>query len=154
MSNGPDFDVTATGDFLGGGIGLATAAMISIIWYVFQVIAYWKMFNKFGEPGWKSIIPIYNSYIVYKATWNVKMFFINILMAVLLALRSMDGTVFYTIAGIGAVGVIVIEIMKKNKISKAFGHGFGFTLGLLFFDPIFKLILGFGSSKYIGNPTK
>lgn len=79
------------------------------------------MFNKFGEPGWKSIIPIYNSYIVYKATWNVKMFFVNILMAVLLALRSMDGTVFYTIAGIGAVGVIVIEIMKKTRYPRLLG---------------------------------
>ncbi|MCR5651378.1 MAG: DUF5684 domain-containing protein [Lachnospiraceae bacterium] len=35
-------------------------------------------------------------------------------------------------------------------MSKSFGHGFGFTLGLLFLSPLFTLILGLGSSQYIG----
>jgi hypothetical protein len=26
----------------------------------------WKIFEKAGEAGWKSIIPIYNVYIMYK----------------------------------------------------------------------------------------
>lgn len=38
-----------------------------------------------------------------------------------------------------------------HKLSKAFGHGIGFTLGLIFLSPIFMLILGFGNSQYIGK---
>ena len=33
---------------------------------------------------------------------------------------------------------------------RAFGHGVGFAIGMLFFEPIFMLILGFGSSAYLG----
>ena len=34
-------------------------ALFAFIFYIPQVIAYWKIFTKAGEEGWKSIIPIY-----------------------------------------------------------------------------------------------
>ena len=37
-----------------------------------------------------------------------------------------------------------------NDLSKSFGHGVGFTLGLLFLSLIFVYILAFGSSTYRG----
>ncbi len=33
---------------------------------ILQIIAMWKLFTKAGEKGWKSIIPIYNSVILFK----------------------------------------------------------------------------------------
>ena len=33
---------------------------------IIQVVAMWKLFNKAGEKGWKSIIPIYNCVILFK----------------------------------------------------------------------------------------
>ena len=33
-------------------------ALFAFIFYILQVIAYWKIFTKAGEEGWKSIIPI------------------------------------------------------------------------------------------------
>lgn len=56
------------------------------------------------------------------------------------------------LSGIASIGLAVIEIMAKHNLSKAFGHGVGFTIGLYFFDPVFRMILGFGSSQYTGNP--
>lgn len=38
-------------------------ALFAFIFYILQVIAYWKIFTKAGEEGWKSIIPIYNGYV-------------------------------------------------------------------------------------------
>jgi hypothetical protein len=35
-------------------------------------------------------------------------------------------------------------------LSKSFGHGVGFTLGLIFLSVIFYYILAFGSSTYRG----
>jgi hypothetical protein len=40
--------------------------------------------------------------------------------------------------------------MVLHLLSKSFGNGIGFTLGLIFLNPIFILILGFGDAKYIG----
>ena len=44
----------------------------------------------------------------------------------------------------------VIAIIQQVKLSKVFGHGIGFALGLIFLSPFFRLILGFGSSQYVG----
>jgi hypothetical protein len=44
--------------------------------------------------------------------------------------------------------------MVVNDLSKSFGHGVGFTLGLIFLSPIFIPILGFGGSLYVGPAAK
>lgn len=51
------------------------------------------------------------------------------------------------------IAVFVIAIISLHKLSKAFGHGAGFTVGLVLLSPIFILILAFGSSQYVGNTT-
>ena len=132
--------------------------MIACIWYVLQVIAYWKIFGKFGEPGWKSIIPIYNTYTRYKATWNTKMFVVNIVLAALTGLEKAGaGTdldfVFLIIAAAAAIALMAVKALKDYYLAKSFGHGLGFACGLILLGPVFMLILGFGSSRYIGNTT-
>lgn len=37
-----------------------------VIVLVITLIAYWKVFVKAGEPGWKAIIPIYNIIIAFR----------------------------------------------------------------------------------------
>lgn len=101
--------------------------------YVLLIIAMWKIFTKAGKPGWASIIPIYNI---------VVMFQIIGLNPWLLLL--------YLIPVVNFVVAIVFSIMQASRLSKAFGKGTGFALGLFFLNPIFLLMLGFGDSKYIG----
>jgi len=45
---------------------------------------------------------------------------------------------------------LVILILTYNDLSKSFGKGVGFTIGLLLLSFIFFPILGFGSARYIG----
>lgn len=40
--------------------------------------------------------------------------------------------------------------MTMNKLSKAFGHGVGFTIGLVLIPNVMTLIIAFGSSEYQG----
>ena len=47
---------------------------------------------------------------------------------------------------------IVILIIVLIDLAKAFGHGVGFALGLIFLGFIFSLILGFGKSTYQLEP--
>ena len=44
----------------------------------------------------------------------------------------------------------IISILYCIKLSRAFGHGIGFAIGLMFLQPIFMLILGFGNDPYYG----
>lgn len=103
------------------------------IFYILLVIAMWKVFTKAGKPGWASIIPVYNV---------VVMFQIIGLNPWLLLL--------YLIPVVNLVVAIVFSIMQASRLSKAFGKGTGFAIGLFFLNPIFLLMLGFGDSKYIG----
>ena len=41
--------------------------------------------------------------------------------------------------------------MQNYKLAKAFGHGGGYTVGLIFIPWLFVLLLGFGSSEYQGK---
>ena len=55
--------------------------------------------------------------------------------------------------------VMIINLLMNIKLSEKFGHGkFGhgilFGLGLTFLTPVFTMILGFGSSDYLGNPEE
>lgn len=108
--------------------GFSTASTIfSWIVVILLIIANWKIFEKAGQAGWKSLIPFYNGYTSFKITFSSGWFFLLMLIPVV---------------------NIIIHIMYCNKLSKAFGHGIGFTLGLIFLPNIFTLILGFNGDTY------
>ena len=50
--------------------GLAIYGTISLIWCIIMIVANWKIFTKAGQPGWMSIIPFLNSFILFKISWN------------------------------------------------------------------------------------
>lgn len=101
------------------------------------VIGMWKTFSKAGQPGWAAIIPIYNLVVLFRIAgqsgWLALTFLLNFIPVV---------------GGLAWLGIV---IWNHVNVSKRFGHGVGFALGLVFLSPIFWLILGFGSSKYVGD---
>ena len=91
----------------------------------------WKEYAKAGQPGWASIIPIYNMIvllqIVRKPLWWIVMFFIPLVN-------------------------LIFFILLYLELAKAFGKSGAFAAGLIFLSPIFFPILGFGSAQYVfGN---
>lgn len=133
----------------------AVIAIIALIWAVIAIVAMWRIFTKAGEPGWKCIIPFYNTYTEFSFTWNTTIFWVYLACSLLPnILRMILGTnVFVSLISFAlSIVVMVLSIMLLHRLSKAFGHGVGFTLGLIFLSPIFLLILAFGSSEYQGIP--
>ena len=131
------------------------SALFSLIAGILTLIAYWRIYTKAGEEGWKAIIPIYGTYVLYQFTWDIKMFWImfgSFFCGFILAVMgAVSGISLFVFIGLIAVLVgIVIELFQSHALSRSFGHGVGFTLGLLFLTPIFLLILAFGSSEYQG----
>lgn len=139
---------------------------IGIALWIIQIIAYWKIFTKAGEKGWKSIIPLYNSYTILKLVWKKSVFFIIILISIVMSVSSsflndeviLSNTaaklIVSAISIISSIALIYYSLKNTYKLSKAFGHGIGYTLGLIILNPIFILILGFGKSQYKGNSEK
>lgn len=136
------------------GLAVIIATVILVIGYIFRVITYWLLFQKAGEPGWKSLIPGYNFYTLYRLVWSTRAFWIWVVCVVVYAVLnnlSADGSAMSAVAGLVQLAAVIIDYISLYKLSKAFGHGVGFFLGLFFLQPIFLLILAFGSSQYVGN---
>ncbi len=118
-------------------IGLAVA--------VFMIIVYWKMFSKAGEAGWKAIIPIYNTYILFKVAKIPLVFFAWLICTILMWFDNSAINI------IGYLGVLVTWIVLDVKIASSFGKSAGFAVGLIFLPIIFFPILAFGSATYQGD---
>ena len=135
-----------------GGIYLVFA----FIWWLLQIIANWNIFTKAGEAGWKSIIPVYSDYISYKIAWQPSYFWLvfvlGIITSVANGMADPNGTHTTILLIVSLIRIIlaIISILYCIKLSRAFGHGIGFAIGLIFLQPIFMLILGFGNDPYYG----
>ena len=136
-----------------GGIYL----IVAFIWWLLQIAANWRIFTKAGEAGWKSIIPVYSDYISYRIAWQPSYFWLTLILGIVAsgvsaAATSGDGTNTTILLVVSLIRLImaIISIMYSFKLAKAFGRGTGFALGLIFLQPIFLLILGFGNDSYYG----
>ncbi len=126
-------------------------SLLLLLWYILTLAAGWKMFEKAGEPGWKSFIPFYNEYTVYKFSWNTMIFWINFICVVLSRLLSnSDMGLLVLIAGVVNLLSAVLYVGISYKLAQSFGQGVAFTIGLIILRPVFILMLGFGSADYIG----
>jgi hypothetical protein len=105
------------------------STIIALLIALLLIVAMWKVFTKAGQPGWASIIPIYNLYIWCKIVGRPWWWIILML--------------------IPLVNFIICIILCID-LAKSFGKGVGFGLGLALLGIIFFPILGFGSAQYQG----
>lgn len=137
--------------FLGG-----TYIALALAWWILQIVANWKIFTKAGEAGWKSIIPVYGDYISYKIAWQTSYFWLSFILGIVIScINTFVNPTGENIACAAIVMLIrivlaVISILYCVKLSRAFGRGIGFAIGLIFLQPIFLLILGFSDNQYYG----
>lgn len=135
---------------------------------VLMLISWWKIFVKMGQPGWKGIIPIYNTWVLVGCLRKPKSWFWILLLGGV-AVGILSGIVSAQTAAQMAAGtymsgaliwigllmfalvivLLVYQIKLYHALSKAFGHGVGFTIGLILLSIIFFPILAFGPSKFL-----
>ncbi|KAF0218867.1 MAG: hypothetical protein FD174_2650 [Geobacteraceae bacterium] len=105
--------------FLLAGSGLAAILLM--------VAAQWKIFEKAGQAGWKSLIPIYNVYLL-----------------IVIAGKPWWWLILMLIPLVGIVICLLMTIALANK----FGKGTIFGLGLFFAGIVFFPVLAFDGSTY------
>lgn len=121
-----------------GTVGLITGAFMVLFvlgclaFVILTIIGRWKIFNKAGHEGWKSLIPIYAEYTTLQIL-NME--------PLLCLLYLLPGANF------------MLNIVVMVKLAKAFKKGTGFAVGLILLNGIFIMILGFGSAKYHQIPS-
>ena len=103
-------------------------SVIMIAIAVVLFIAMWKLFVKAGQPGWASLIPGYNFWVVCDIAFNN-----NIMWFIFMFIPFLN---------------IVSLIASMYAIAKTFNKGTGFAILTIFFYVITIPILAFGKAEY------
>jgi len=122
-----DYSVETSSGFAGLGLGF-TIVWLAVV--ILLIASAWKIFTKAGNPGWAAIIPFYNIIVVLQIVGRPVWWILLLLFVPLVN--------------------FIIMIIVLNDLSKSFGKGVGYTLGLFFLSIIFLPLLGFGSAQYVG----
>ena len=142
---------------------------------VLNLVAMWKLFEKAGEPGWKAIIPIYNTLVMSKiATGNFKLgiasfcaaagysFFIGIAnMLNMLATSGNDSSlaalsiISLPLSLIGMVFSLAMAVIGgyfHYVFTESYGKETVWCVLSIFFFPIVSLIMAFDKKTVYTGP--
>ncbi len=119
----------------GGGSAAGLIVLYLAIYVVFSLGLYGS-FKKAGQPGWAGFVPIYNFIVMLKIAGRPVTWGWFLLLTI--------------IPFVGSLAFLVIAIIVLHDVSKSFGHGGGFTVGLVLLGPIFWYVIWLGSSQYRG----
>ena len=128
---GTSYGVSTTSGLTG-----AIAAMGLFFWIlsmalsILMIVSLWKIFKKAGKPGWVSIIPIYNIYIMCEIA---------------------EKEWWYVLLSCVPFANIYAMIVLYNGMAKRFGKSGGFVAGMILLPVIFFPMLAFGKDAAIVN---
>ena len=128
---GTSYGVSTTSGLTG-----AIAAMGLFFWIlsmalsILMIVSLWKIFKKAGKPGWASIIPIYNIYIMCEIA---------------------EKEWWYVLLSCVPFANIYAMIVLYNGMAKRFGKSGGFVAGMILLPVIFFPMLAFGKDAAIVN---
>ena len=126
-----DYGVNAILEFMTGGVLIFSFAIS-----IFFLVAYWKLFTKAGEPGWATLVPIYDL-IVFLRIAKLSAWWFLLACALLF------------IPFINFIVPFIFNIFVMHGVSTNFGKDSGFTVGLVLLPIVFIPILAFGSAEYL-----
>lgn len=138
---------------------LGTLASLALI--VLFIVAVGRIYYKAGLPWERMFVPVYSIFWQYRLAGCTWVFWANLIAPVLCiagaglvaatgSVRMMQDMIPMFLSLIG-IAIFVFHCIYCVKLSKSFGHGAGFGIGLLLLAPIFILILGYGKSEYVGE---
>jgi len=141
--------------------------LMLLAWIVLMVVAMWKIYVKMGEPGWKAIVPYYNLWTLIERLRKPRGWFWIIVVSAALYLVLYVIVIIQTQTALGDMagfqitpiplwpfmmitwGVLLIYNIKLyHALSRSFGHGAGFTVGLILVPVVFLCILAFGPDQF------
>ena len=108
-----------------------TCFTVFIILAIYSVFVTGFIFRKASKPSFATCIPLYRDIIHLKicnfSPWVLLLLFVPV---------------------VGWLALLAIAIISKFELSKNFGHGFFFGLGILFLPPIFRSYIAFSGDEF------
>jgi hypothetical protein len=123
----PIFPQYGTNDAAQAAAG-STFLLVWLAIFVVLVIAWWRVFERAGHPGWMAIIPILNLYVLCKVAGKPGWFLLLYLIPIV---------------------NIIISFVVAFGVAERFRRGAGFGIGLALLPFIFYPILAFGDNTAV-----
>ena len=132
--------------------------MLDLIWaavlLLCQAAAGYFLFERCGEKGWKSFIPVYSRYICHRIVWKTAPFAAYVVCGLCLPV-----TIFFIPAEAGGwqmsmallVSMLLLRGMFCYRLAKYFGRGLVYTTGLFVMGPVFYIFLAAYPKKGAGD---
>ena len=128
---GTSYGVSTTSGLTGAIVAMGLFFWIlSMALSILMIVSLWKIFKKAGKPGWASIVPIYNIYIMCEIA-EKEWWYILLLCVPFVNIYAM--------------------IVLYNGMAKKFGKGGGFVVGMILLPVVFFPMLAFGKDATIVN---
>lgn len=113
------------------GVAGSIGGILGLVWGLIVIIGLWRVFTKAGQPGWASLVPIYNAWVLLKIVGRPGWWLVALLVPVV---------------------NVIFGLLLCIDLAKSFGKGSLYGLGLAFFSAIFTVHLGLGDARY-GGPS-
>ena len=100
-----------------------------LAFWIVAVIPHSGIFTKAGRSWFAAFVPFYNIYVFLKISGKPGWWWVLFIVPIL---------------------NLILSIIMLYNLSKSFGKGGGFTVGLVLLNWVFSLILWMGSAQYLG----
>lgn len=143
------------------------AVVISLVVSILIIAEAWLILRKQGQPGWKSLIPIYGEYCIIAASGAADLFWKQLLASFAGGfLSAISGLFADSSSAAAAAAMLVIAllslaasiyslrclILMNKALARSFGKGTGFAWGLILLGIVFRGILAFsGDAAFRGG---
>lgn len=104
--------------------------IIGLGYSLLTIASLWKIFEKFGKEGWKSLIPVYNIIVLFEIV-DMKPWYVALAL----------------IPCVGPIVLMVFMYIAYARLAKKMGKDGMFVLLIIFFTPIALALLAFGRNN-------
>lgn len=136
------YDETAlTGIFAALGAFIFVIVVLLIAYLVFYFIGMWKLFQKAGQPGWKSIIPFYNTFTLVEMVGLNWYWFLAAIAPTIISFLGIEGLSF-----VGSLLQIFSNILICYNMAKKLHKDTGWVVLAVIFNGIVLPVAGYSKS--------
>ncbi len=156
VSSQPDAAAGLLGLLVALGLVALVAGIIFVVLGVLEIVGRWRIVKRLGGHGWSQLIPVYCEWEMAKVVGLSKKFVIAITAvsaAMTLCVAGHDYELLHNLGFVAGIAGFVLSCVMLRQLSRVYGHGCGYVVGLLLLPGVFYLLLGC-SAKEIEVPVK
>lgn len=108
---------------------------------VLMQVALWRLFDDFGEPGWKSLIPYYSCHLLYSNVWKARYYYITLAVSIACGLYPVLLILW-----------LILNCILCYKIAQCYRCNLLMTIGLILFPYVFLPIVVLRKNAFFFGP--